>query len=225
MVTRERRRHVGPWRSGHRRRRARSAEAALVACLVAVAWTLGPGGAAQRADDQAAPTVVGEVRYHAADQRSAWTGVAPLHVERLDADLAALDEARLEALVRVADLRSGNALRDYQARAGVFDAANHPEVRFRLTEVVGGLDPSLDVPQPLELLGVLTVRGVERTVRVAASVVVGAAHVEVTARFEVSLETFGIAAPRFLTLVVDDAVAIEVDASWPRDPGSTATTR
>ena len=212
-------------RAGRRRRPTLPARALLTALLVTLAWATGPGGSAQDGPAGHDAAVVAEVRYHASDQRSTWTGRAPLRIERFDVALDALDEARLEALVRVDELRSGNALRDFQARATVFDAARHPEVRFRLDEVVGTLDPSRRGPQPLELVGALTVRDVVRTVRIAATVAIDDAHVQVLARFELSLEAFELEAPRLLTLVVDDVVAIEVDAQWPRDHDSTTTTR
>jgi len=196
----------------------------LGAAALILGWSTGPSGAADEGTTAAAE-VDGEVRYLARDQRDAWTGRAPLRIDVFELDLDDLDGARVEAAVRVVDLRSGNALRDFTARATVFEAAEHPEVRFRLTRVVGSLEPYLPDPQSLEVIGELTVRGVTREVRAAATVLVGDDRVHVDVRFEVSLAAYGIGAPRLLTLVAEDAVGIEVDAWWPRDPGSTTTTR
>ena len=187
-------------------------------------WSAAPSSAADDVATDAAATVVGEVRYHAQDQRSAWTGRAPLHVDAFDLDVDDLGGARVEASVRVADLRSGNALRDFQARQAVFEAGEHPEVRFRLTSVVGSLDPDRSGPQVLEVNGDLTLRDVTREVSATATVRFGGERVHVDVRFDVSLAAYGVSAPRFLTLVVEDAVGIEVDASWPLDPDSTTTT-
>jgi polyisoprenoid-binding protein YceI len=185
---------------------------------------MGPSGVA---DDGAAAAggVVAEVRYHARDQRAAWTGRAPLRIDVFELDLGDLGDARVEAAVRVAELRSGNALRDFSARATVFEAGDHPEVRFRLTGLVGSVAPDRHEPQALEVIGDLTIRDVSREVRAAATVRLDDDRVHVEVRFEVSLAAYGIDAPRLLTLVAEDAVGIEVDASWPRDHGSTTTTR
>jgi polyisoprenoid-binding protein YceI len=199
--------------------------AVVVAAALVLTWSTSPSGTAQDASANAVGGVVGEVRYLARDQRSAWTGRAPLAVEVFAVDVGDLADARAVASVRVADLRSGNALRDFNARATVFESGDHPEVRFRLRRVSGDIDPDHRGPQALELIGDLTLRDVTREVRATASVLLGDQRAEVEVRFEVSLAAYGVSAPRFLTLVVEDAVAIEVDASWPLDRDSTTTTR
>ncbi len=221
MISTDRSMRPRPWR----RTRAGRRIAFVAAVALALAWSAGPSGAADDGAADAAGAVVGEVRYHARDQRDAWTGRAPLRVDAFELEVGDLGDARVEASVRVAELRSGNALRDFSARATVFDAGAFPEVRFVLTRVVGSIDPDRVGPQALELIGDLTLRDVTREVRAEATVRVedGRGHVDV--RFDLSLADYGVSAPRFLTLVVEDAVGIEVDASWPLDPDSTATTR
>ena len=176
-------------------------------------------------------SVSGEARYHASDQRSSWVGVAPLVVEHLvfDADAlaaGALGSVELVAVVRVAELRSGNALRDLQARRSVFDADAHPEARFvlRRVEPVETAEARADPSRTLQLLGDLTLRGTTRAVVASARLVLDDATASVTATLDLSLEAFDLPAPRFLTWVVDDHVRVEVDATWPLDPGSRATT-
>ncbi len=177
------------------------------------------------AETSAAADVEAEVRYHARDQRSSWIGRAALRFERLDLDLDDLAATRLEAVVAVAELRSGNALRDLQARTSVFDASAHPALRFTLQRLEGTLDRARTGPQELLLVGDLSVAGSVRELRAPATVRLGAEAFHASMRFEVSLAAYGLPAPRFLTLVVDDAVTVEVDVTWPLDPGSTTTTR
>ena len=171
-----------------------------------------------------AERVAGEVRYRASDQRSSWVGTAPLVVERFEGDLGDLTSVELEASVRVADLRTGNALRDFEARRSVFDAGAHPEVRFvlRRIEPVDG-DPE-GHEHALRLTGDLTLRGTTREVVAVARLDLDDAHASVTATLELSLAAFEVDPPRLFTWVVDDRVLVEVDATWPLDRGSTATT-
>lgn len=193
---------------------------------LALALLLGAAAAALRSSD----ALSGEVRYHANDQRSAWVGVAPLHVETFRYDLSDLDATELVAMVRVDELRSGNALRDLQARRFVFDADEHPEVRFVLHSVRAVADDATPgaatrTPQALQLVGDLSVRGTTRRVEIDAELTLTAEEARIAALFELSLAAFELPAPRFLTWVVDDQVRVEVDAAWPLDPDSTATTR
>lgn len=203
---------------GHGPRARTSPHAAwLLATAVAVALL----GLATTTD----MAVEAEVRYHARDQRSSWIGRAPLRFERLELDLDDLAATRLEAVVAVSELRSGNALRDLQARTSVFDAATQPELRFTLQRLEGTLDRARTGPQELLLVGDLSVAGSVRELRAPVSVLLEAGALHASMRFEVSLAAYGLPAPRFLTLVVDDAVMVEVDVTWPLDPGSTTTTR
>ncbi len=221
MATTNRSTRVRAWRqlrAGHRL-------ASAAALVLVLAWSAGPSGSAQDGATDASAHVVGEVRYDARDQRDAWTGRAPLRVDTLDLDFDDLGGTRLEASVRVAELRSGNVLRDFNARATLFQAGEYPEVRFVLTSVVGSFDPDLGDPQALELIGDLSLRDVTREVRASATALVDDGWVHVAVHFEVSLAAYGLSAPRFLTLVVEDDVGIEVDASWPLDRDSTTTTR
>jgi len=194
--------------------------AALALVLVAVCFA-----SSQAPTAQAQGAVVGEVRYLARDQRDAWVGVAPLRVEVLEVDVSDLGSARLEAVVRVGELRSGNALRDLQARNFVFAASEYPEIRFVLSGVdhTGPLEPGRSLA--VTVSGDLSIRGVERELVLDVTLRHDGDALVVTAAFEVSLAAYGLPAPRFLTLVVDDRVGVEVDASWPLDPDSTATTR
>lgn len=196
---------------------------------LAAALTLVAALASAELDDTWA---AGEVRYHASDQRSAWIGVAPLEIERLAVhvdELGAIDLRAVElvAIVRVAEFRSGNALRDLHARRSVFDADAHPEARFvlRRIEAPESAEARTDGARTLHLVGDLTLRGTTREVVVSTRLALGEGTAEVTATFDVSLEAFDLPAPRFLTWVVDDHVRVEVDATWPLGPGSTATTR
>lgn len=193
--------------------------------LLATALAVALLGLATTSDMVAEGALEAEVRYHARDQRSSWIGRAALRFERLELDLDDLAATRLEAVVAVAELRSGNALRDLQARTSVFDAAAHPALRFTLQRLEGTLDRARTGPQELLLVGDLSVAGSVRELRAPATVRLGAEALHASMRFEVSLAAYGLPAPRFLTLVVDDAVTVEVDVTWPLDPGSTTTTR
>ena len=196
------------------------------ALAIALALLLSAAATALRSSD----AISGEVRYYANDQRSAWVGVAPLHVETFRYDLSDLDATELVAVVRVDELRSGNALRDLQARRFVFDADEHPEVRFVLRSVRAVTEDAVTgaaagTPQALRLVGDLSVRGTTRRVEVDVELTLTAGEAHVAAVLELSLAAFELPAPRFLTWVVDDLVRVEVDAAWPLDPDSTATTR
>ena len=195
------------------------------AWLLATAVTVTLLGLATTTDVVAEAELESEVRYHARDQRSSWIGRAPLRFERLELDLDDLAATRLEAVVAVAELRSGNPLRDFQARTSVFDAAAHPELRFTLQRLEGTLDRARTEPQELLLVGDLSLAGNVRRLSAPATVRLEAEALHASVRFEVSLAAYGLPAPRFLTLVVDDAVTVEVDVTWPLDPGSTTTTR
>lgn len=203
----------------------RAARPERLAWALAIAVTLTLLGLATTTGVVAEAEVEAEVRYHARDQRSAWTARAPLRFELLHLDPDDLAATRLEAVVAVADLRSGNALRDLHARTSVFDAATHPEVRFTLQRLEGTLEPGLSAPQELLVVGELSVAGNARTLRAPATVRREADALHASLRFDISLAAYGLPAPRFLTLVVDDAVTVEVDVTWPLDPDSTTTTR
>jgi polyisoprenoid-binding protein YceI len=205
---------------------ARSASASVLGLALMLLVAAGGGlGAAAGTPDAPGPVLEAEVRYHAQDQVNAWTGRAPLHFEHFEIDPDDLSTARLEALVRVAELRSGNAFRDFTARTTVFAAADHPEVRFALRRVTGAsrLPPAGSVE--LLLGGDLTLRGEVREIRVPAQVEVDGATAHASVRFEIALEAYGLPAPRFLMLVVDDRVTVEADVWWRLDRDSTTTTR
>jgi polyisoprenoid-binding protein YceI len=167
-----------------------------------------------------------EVRYVARDQLTAWVGRAPLAELTLELDTGDLRRSRLRAVVHPADFDSGVAFRDATGRRTVFASDEHPEAVFELLAVAG---EALDLPEPsdrtLRATGTLEIRGVRREIEADVTLARRGDEVDVRATFAVSLEAFGLSAPRFLMLVAEDHVAVEVEARLRLLPGSTTTTR
>ncbi len=167
----------------------------------------------------------GEVRYRARDQVSVWIGVAPLAAFSLEIDPADLGRTRLRAVVHPGDFTSGVGFRDFTARRSVFDTERYPDAVFELGELEG---PSLDLPdgatRRFRALGTLELRGVTGPVTAEVVVTRDGDVIDATASFEVSLEAYGLPPPRFLTLVAEDRVDVEVDVRAHLLPATTTPT-
>jgi polyisoprenoid-binding protein YceI len=166
------------------------------------------------------------VRYEARDQLTSWVGEARVAELDLEIDLVDLRRSRLRAVVHPADFDSGGGLRDLMARRSVFLTDRYPEAVFELTRVTGA---AIDLPdgseRSLAAFGTLEIRGVAREVEIAVTLARQADVVAVTAAWRVSLEAFGVPAPRFLTLVAEDRVEVEVEGRVRLLPATTAATR
>lgn len=174
----------------------------------------------------------GEVRYLARDQAASWEGVAP--IAALEARFDPDDPSTLElsASLDPASFRSGNALRDAQARRTVFDVASFPSIDLHARAEESGVAAAaleLDTPQGLTLLAEVTLHGVTQSLPIAATLTLreggeGERWIDASARFEVSLEAHGMARPRLLGLLTEDRVELRVELRAVPVAQPTATT-
>lgn len=184
----------------------------LLLCGLAVAQTNG-----------ALEAVSGSVRYEATTGSSSWSGVAPLEVDGLSwsGDPDAAVRGALAVALNAFD--SGNRFRDENARLTVFESDAHPEARFRVRaferidgETDGGTDGLPEGRSAWQASGDLTLHGVTHEVSVPVTVMRAGTRVTAEASWTVSLAAFGMQAPTFLWLQVEDAVDVSVtlDAGW-----------
>jgi polyisoprenoid-binding protein YceI len=124
-------------------------------------------------------TVVNDFTGHAAVSRAEYTG----------ADLASVVGS---VEVRVADMRTGNGLRDRHLRAAM-EADRFPLLRFDLTSVEAG-KPRGDTVD-LALVGRLTIHGTTREVHVPGSAIIGKDSIAVRAGFPVDMRDYGVTPP------------------------------
>ena len=177
---------------------------------------------------------VGEVRYHARDALSAWSGAAAIDDLTVTLEPGDLGTLRLTAVVRPATFESGNFLRDRQARREVFESDVFPTATLvaragadaagRALPAEGAVDVALEAE--------LTLHGVTRPYAIAATLaratpgVGGVGAVRAEAAFTVSIEAHGMRRPALVGLVTDDEVRVTVTATAtaPPDPAPTPTT-
>jgi len=201
----------------------------FVAVFLALALALGA------AIGQApAPTwsATGEVRYEARDPLAAWSGVAPIARFDVVLDPADLRTLRLSAAVPTGAFSSGNALRDRAARREVFESEAFPIATLVAVGAAGQaalpLPPSGTVVWLLD--ADLDLHGVARGYRIEAVIgwttdPSGAALLQATASFTISLEAHDMRRPALLGLVTDDEVVVRVTATARLDPVPRSTTR
>lgn len=172
------------------------------------------GGAADAQQAGTLEGMQGEVGYEATTGSSTWVGVAPLGVDRLRWTGSPASAVQGVFTVEVAAFDSGNRFRDENARLTVFESAVHPQARFRVDafERTGG-GPSTVVPEgrsTWQASGDLTLHGVTQLLSVPVVVVRQDDQVTAEASWSVSLEAFGMTAPTFLWLQVQDTVDVSV---------------
>jgi polyisoprenoid-binding protein YceI len=160
----------------------------------------------------------GEVRYLARDQAASWEGVAPVASLSAWFDPNDSSSLTLSASVDPAEFRSGNGLRDAQARRSVFNVGTFPTIELRASS-----DPTLaprafelDTPTTLRLEAELDLHGVTQSLPIDATLTLredgdGRRWIEASARFEISLEAHGMQRPRLLSLVTEDRVEVRVE--------------
>jgi polyisoprenoid-binding protein YceI len=115
--------------------------------------------------------------------------------------------------VRVAEMRTGNGLRDSHLR-GAMEADSFPLIRFELV----GVDPGSASGDTIRLTyqGHLTIHGVTRTVRVPGWAILAGTLTEVFVSWPLDMREFGIRPPsRFLGAIrVDPVTVITVRMSF-----------
>lgn len=126
-----------------------------------------------------------------------------------------LPDGGVQAMVRipVSGFDSGNANRDAHMKE-VVDASRFPLVEFR--GVASALAAPARYPASIEvpMHGVVVFHGVEQAVRMNVEArFLDPDHLEVEARFPLSLEAFGIERPSLLFVKIDDQVVIEAKLS------------
>ena len=124
--------------------------------------------------------------------------------------------SRVEAVIQVASIDTGDEKRDAHLRsADFFDAENHPEIRFRST----ALEPTGD--DRFELAGELTIRGVTRAVTLdvteegRATDPWGSERVGYSARARINRKDFGLewnVALETGGFLVGDEIDIQIEA-------------
>lgn len=158
------------------------------------------------------------VEYHAADERGAFTGRAPLAEVSLDLDPENLRVADLKVRVHPAEFDSGNFLRDTNARRTVFDTAAYPEIRLEVTRLSTEGNALSEGLNELSLVGDLTMHGVTQEVRFPLIVRLEGETLSASGEFSVLLSDFGMSRPSFLGWVVEDTVQVRIEVSGVLTP-------
>jgi polyisoprenoid-binding protein YceI len=158
-----------------------------------------------------APLARGEIAFamHAAII-GAFTGRAP--IARAEFTGNRLADVRGMAEVRVAEMRTGIALRDRHLREAM-TADSFPTVRFDLVEVQPGSTSGDTTTAAFE--GRLTLDGVTRAVHARGTVVTTPAGVDVEATFPIDMRDYGIVPPvRAIVLRVAPDVVVTARLSF-----------
>jgi polyisoprenoid-binding protein YceI len=203
------------------------------ASIVAIAFALSHGMAPAWAQP-AVPRweAAGEVRYHARDALTAWSGVAEIAAMDVTLDPDDLGTLRLTATVRTASFGSGNFLRDRQARREVFASDTYPSATLvaRAGPAAAGRGLPATGAVAITLEAELTLHGVTRRYLVTAELrrappgTDGVAAIHAEAEFAVSIEGHGMRRPSLFGLVTDDEVRVTVAATARPAPAPTPTT-
>lgn len=130
----------------------------------------------------------------------------------------------IRAVVAMATLDTGIALRDRHMRENHLETDSYPEGTFE-----GGADlaqPPANPAQAVTLHGVLTLHGTSREVDIPATIARDRAGLRVDCTFPVALADYGIARPGFLAMKLGEVQRVEVSvfaAASPGDPGDAGT--
>ena len=154
------------------------------------------------------------VVYEASDQRDTWRGRAPLQSLDLTFDSEALATLTLQAVLDPGAFSSGNAIRDANARRGVFETGEYPTIVFRADGVAA--DTETDALSAGDILavtlgGTLEMHGVTREVSVPAQVTLGNDTLRAEGTLSVLLSDYNMDRPGFLGNRVNDEVTVRFD--------------
>lgn len=119
------------------------------------------------------------------------------------------DTVRVAAVVAMATLDTGIALRNRHMRENHLETDRFPEGRFEGVAVLPG-DAAAGGTHDLMLRGMLTLHGVAREVEVAGALARDGAGIRLTASFPVALADHGISRPGFLAMKLGEVQRVEV---------------
>ena len=103
--------------------------------------------------------------------------------------------------VVAASLETGNRLRDHKMRQTHLEVERYPSIVFKSTSVTIG-------PEKTLVEGVLSLPGVDRTLMVPATIRYDSGVLTAEGSAVLTYTDYGIAVPRFLWLVMEDAIQV-----------------
>jgi polyisoprenoid-binding protein YceI len=116
-----------------------------------------------------------------------------------------------EVVVDAASGDSGSGLRDRKMNTEVLETARYPEISFRPDRVDG---PVADTGKASVMVhGIFSIHGIQREIRVPASLETTGDHWSAIVHFTVPYEKWGMKNPSSLFLKVSDAVEIDLAAA------------
>ena len=110
--------------------------------------------------------------------------------------------------VKAASLATGNRLRDRKMRGSHLEVDRFPEIVFRSTSIQVGESLRGAGTRKALVEGALSLHGVERTVLVPALIRYDNGTLTAEGSVDLTYSDYGIPIPRFLWLVMDDAIKV-----------------
>jgi polyisoprenoid-binding protein YceI len=110
--------------------------------------------------------------------------------------------------VKAASLATGNRLRDRKMRGSHLEVDRFPEIVFRSTSIQVGESLRDGGTRKALVEGALSLHGVERTVLVPAVIRYDNGTLTAEGSVDLTYSDYGIPIPRFLWLVMDDAIKV-----------------
>ena len=141
-----------------------------------------------------------------------WTGTSREASGRLDLDLDAPSQSRVEVRVPVASFDSGNGRRDRKMR-DITDSDAHPDVTFASTAIEPALWGQTGSGQGgrWRVRGDLTFHGVTRAVEVPVRVSAEGGAFRAEGDFEISLEAYDVPRPKLAFVPIADTIRIRFE--------------
>ncbi len=154
------------------------------------------------------------VTYTASDSRDTWQGVTTLISLELT---PTADGLRVSATLEPGSFKSGNFVRDSNARIGVFDAGEFPTATLTGTlplapEMLqpGTVSSTASRTQETELGGELLLHGVTQALTVPVTVIREGSELSAETGFPVALSAFGMKGPSLFGVTVNDQVEVAI---------------
>lgn len=118
--------------------------------------------------------------------------------------------ASVELRVDPAAMQTGNSMRDRKMRSSHLEVTTYPEIVFEANEVAA--DPAPEAAGRFILAGRLRLHGVERPLRIPATIGYHEGLLTADGDVAFTLSEFAIPIPRFLWIVLDDKVTVRFHA-------------
>jgi polyisoprenoid-binding protein YceI len=150
-------------------------------------------------------------QYEASDSNNvSWQGRAPIDSLELLLDQADLGNSSLRIVIKATEFRSGNIIRDADARRVVFEVREYPDIIFESTRVTaqGALQKGL---QEIQLTGNLSMHGVTKSLTLKVELELEDTVLRATGTFQVLLSDFAMRRPSLFGNTVNDEVNIIFD--------------